>query len=54
MRFVFSPDPVWNWLEDEGILAEMEEEAGMTIERNRVRGRIRLLRRWPRRYRLDR
>ena len=34
MRFVFSPDPVWNWLEDEGILAEMEEEAGMTIERN--------------------
>ena len=34
MRFVFSPDPVWNWLEDEGILAEMEEEAGMSIERN--------------------
>ncbi len=34
MRFVFSPDPVWNWLEDEGILAEMEEEAGITIERN--------------------
>ena len=34
MRFVFSPDPVWNWLEDEGILAEMEEESGMTIERN--------------------
>lgn len=34
MRFVFSPDPVWNWLEDEGILAEMEDEAGITIERN--------------------
>lgn len=34
MRFVFSPDPVWNWLEDEGILAQMEEEAGVTIERN--------------------
>lgn len=34
MRFVFSPDPVWNWLEDQGILDEMEEEAGITIERN--------------------
>lgn len=34
IRFVFSPDPVWNWLEDEGILAEMEEESGITIERN--------------------
>ena len=34
MRFVFSPDPVWNWLEDEGILAEMEEASGITIERN--------------------
>jgi ABC-type nitrate/sulfonate/bicarbonate transport system substrate-binding protein len=34
MRFVFSPDPVWNWLEDEGILAEMEQESGFTIERN--------------------
>ena len=34
MRFVFSPDPVWNWLEDEGILAEMEEESGFHIERN--------------------
>ena len=33
MRFVFSPDPVWNWLEDEGILAEMEESAGVTLER---------------------
>ncbi len=34
MRFVFSPDPVWNWLEDEGILAEMEQESGFHIERN--------------------
>ena len=33
MRFVFSPDPVWNWLEDQGILAEMEQESGYTIER---------------------
>jgi ABC-type nitrate/sulfonate/bicarbonate transport system substrate-binding protein len=34
MRFVFSPDPVWNWLEDEGILDEMEQESGITIQRN--------------------
>ena len=34
MRFVFSPDPVWNWLEDEGILAQMEQESGITIQRN--------------------
>src|SRR5262245_18293964 len=34
IRFVFSPDPVWNWLEDEGIIAEMEEESGFHIERN--------------------
>ena len=34
IRFVFSPDPVWNWLEDEGILAEMESESGFTIQRN--------------------
>ena len=27
MRFVFSPDPVWNWLEDQGILADMEAAA---------------------------
>ena len=33
IRFVFSPDPVWNWLEDQGILAEMEQESGFTIER---------------------
>ncbi len=34
LRFVFSPDPVWNWLEDEGILEQMEQESGITIERN--------------------
>lgn len=34
VRFVFSPDPVWNWLEDEGILADMEEDFGVTMERN--------------------
>jgi hypothetical protein len=34
IRFVFSPDPVWNWLEDKGILAQMEQESGYTIERN--------------------
>jgi hypothetical protein len=33
MRFVFSPDPVWNWLEDQGILAEMEQESGYHIQR---------------------
>ena len=33
IRFVFSPDPVWNWIEDQGILAEMEKESGFTIER---------------------
>ena len=33
IRFVFSPDPVWNWLEDQGILAEMEQESGYHIER---------------------
>jgi hypothetical protein len=34
IRFVFSPDPVWNWLEDKGILAQMEQESGYKIERN--------------------
>lgn len=33
MRFVFSPEPTLNWMEDQGILAQMEEEAGCTIER---------------------
>jgi ABC-type nitrate/sulfonate/bicarbonate transport system substrate-binding protein len=33
IRFAFSPDPVWDWLEDQGILREMEQESGFTIER---------------------
>jgi hypothetical protein len=33
IRFVFSPDPVWNWLEDQGILADMEQESGYHIQR---------------------
>ncbi len=33
IRFAFSPDPAWNWIEDQGILAEMEEESGITIKR---------------------
>jgi hypothetical protein len=33
IRFVFSPDPVWNWLEDQGILADMEQQSGYHIER---------------------
>lgn len=33
MRFVFSPDPVWNWLEEQGIISEMESESGITIDR---------------------
>jgi hypothetical protein len=34
IRFVFSADPTWNWLEDKGILAEMEKASGYHIERN--------------------
>jgi len=34
IRFVFSPDPVWDWLVDEGILAEMQDEAGITIDQS--------------------
>ncbi len=34
IRFVFSPDPVWNWIEDQGILKRMEDESGYTIDRN--------------------
>jgi ABC-type nitrate/sulfonate/bicarbonate transport system substrate-binding protein len=33
IRFVFSPDPVWNWLEDKGILKQMEDQSGYTIDR---------------------
>lgn len=31
VRFTFAPDPVWDYITDEGILAEMEEEYGMRI-----------------------
>lgn len=33
IRFAFSPDPVWDWMEDQGILKQMEDESGYTIER---------------------
>jgi ABC-type nitrate/sulfonate/bicarbonate transport system substrate-binding protein len=33
IRFAFSPDPVWDWLEDQGILREMEQKSGFTIQR---------------------
>ena len=31
IRFTFAPDPVWDYIVDQGILAEMEEERGMRI-----------------------
>jgi len=31
IRFTFAPDPVWDWLSDQGIIAEMEEESGIRI-----------------------
>lgn len=31
VRFTFAPDPVWDWMTDQGIVAEMEEERGMRI-----------------------
>ena len=31
VRFTFAPDPVWDYITDEGILAEMEEEYGMRV-----------------------
>lgn len=31
VRLVLAPDPVWKWMEDEGIRAEMEEAAGIQI-----------------------
>jgi len=34
IRFVFAPDPVWNWLETKGIVTEMEKASGFHIERN--------------------
>ena len=33
IRFVFSPDPAWNWIEDHGILKQMEDESGYHIQR---------------------
>jgi ABC-type nitrate/sulfonate/bicarbonate transport system substrate-binding protein len=33
IRFVFAPDPAWNWIEDQGILQEMEDESGYHIQR---------------------
>jgi hypothetical protein len=34
IKFVFSADPVWNWLEDKGIIKEMEQASGYHIARN--------------------
>lgn len=34
IRFVFAPDPVWNWLETQGIITEMEAASGYHIARN--------------------
>ncbi len=34
IKFVFSADPVWNWLEDKGIIKEMETASGYHIARN--------------------
>jgi ABC-type nitrate/sulfonate/bicarbonate transport system substrate-binding protein len=31
VELVMAPDPVWKWLEDKGIKAEMEKESGVTI-----------------------
>jgi hypothetical protein len=31
IRFTFAPDPVWDWLKDEGILEEMEADSGFRI-----------------------
>lgn len=33
IRFAFSPDPAWDWIVDQGILAEMEAEHGYVIQR---------------------
>lgn len=33
IRFVFAPDPAWNWIEDHGILQQMEDESGYHIQR---------------------
>ena len=31
IRFTFSPDPAWDWIQDQGILEEMEKDG--TFER---------------------
>src|SRR5687767_16028490 len=31
INMVMAPDPVWKWLEDNGIKQEMEEEAGIQV-----------------------
>src|SRR5688572_22562148 len=31
IRFTFSPDPAWDWMQDQGILEEMEQESGYRI-----------------------
>lgn len=31
IRFTFSPDPAWDWMQDQGILEEMEKESGYRI-----------------------
>lgn len=32
IRFTFAPDPVWDYMTDNGIIDEMEAESGITIE----------------------
>ncbi len=32
IRFTFAPDPVWDYITEQGILSEMEKESGITIE----------------------
>ena len=31
VRFVFAPDPIWNWMKDTGIIARYEEKYNMKI-----------------------
>lgn len=31
VRFTFAPDPIWDWLNDQGIITEMEQESGIRI-----------------------
>jgi ABC-type nitrate/sulfonate/bicarbonate transport system substrate-binding protein len=31
IRFTFSPDPAWDWIQEQGILEEMEKESGYRI-----------------------